>query len=132
DASRSLVNPVDAVVDVEDLSAARELAANGFAEHRFVGAGHDGANGAAVDGRGGDERHVAKPAHRHLQGARYRSGGEGENVDVAPELFDALLVGHTETLFFIHHQEAELLEMHVFREQTVGADDDVDGAGFQT
>ena len=42
------------------------------------------------------------------------------------ELLDALLVGDAEALLFVDDQEAEALEVHVLREQAVGADDDVD------
>ena len=43
---------------------------------------HDGADGAPIDGRRRDERHVAQPAHRHLQRARDRRRREREHVDV--------------------------------------------------
>ena len=59
-ALRLLVELVDAVVDVEALPAARELALHGLAHDLLVPAGDDRAHGAAVDGRGRDERQVAQ------------------------------------------------------------------------
>ena len=67
-----------------------------------------------------------------MQRARDGRGGEGEDVDVDLELLDALFVGDAEALLFVDHQEPQAFEVHVFREQPMGADDDVDRAVFET
>src|ERR1700682_2614847 len=45
--------------------------------------------------------------------------------------FQALFVGDAETLFFVDDQQTQIVELHVFGEQTMSADDDVDFAGFE-
>ncbi len=45
-------------------------------------------------------------------------------------LLEALLVADAEALFFVDDEQAEVLELDVFGKQAVGADEDVDLAGF--
>ena len=118
--------PLDAVVDVEDLPAARELALHRLADHLLVAAGDDRAHGAAVDRRRRDEREVAQARDGHLQRARDGRRREREHVDLRAELLDALLVRDAEALLLVDDEEAEVLEVHVLREEAVRADDDVD------
>ena len=42
------------------------------------------------------------------------------------QLLDALLVRDAEALLFVDDEQAQVLEVHVLRQQAVGADDDVD------
>ncbi len=128
EAGGALVEALDAVVDEEHLAAAAELAVDGLAQDGLVVARHDGADGAAIDRRRGDDRHVAQAAHRHLEGARDGRGRQGEDVDVGLEGLDALLVGDAEALLLVDHEQAEPLEVDVLGEQAVGADHDVDAA----
>jgi hypothetical protein len=72
-----------------------------------------------------------RPEHGHLQGARDRRRREREHVDARLEGLDALLVGDAEALLLVDDQQAEPLEVHVLREQAVGADHDVDGADLR-
>ena len=65
-----------------------------------------------------------------MQGARDGRGGHGEHVDFLAHLLEAFLVAHAEALFFIDDEQAEVLELDVFGKQAVGADEDVDLAGF--
>ena len=44
------------------------------------------------------------------------------------QLLEALLVSHPEALLFVDHQQAQIPELHVLREQAVRADDYVDFA----
>ncbi len=46
-------------------------------------------------------------------------------------LFQSLLVGHPETLFLIHHQQTQILEIDVPGKQAVCADHDVHAALLQ-
>ena len=41
-------------------------------------------------------------------------------------LFEAFFVADAEALLFVDDEEAEVLELQVFREDAVGADEDVD------
>ena len=55
---------------------------------------------------------------------------ERQHVDAGAELLDLLLVADAEALLLVDHEQAQVLEVHVAREQAVGADDDVDLAGL--
>jgi len=55
----------------------------------------------------------------------------GIGVDLAPELLDALLVRHAESLLLVDDEQAEIAEGDVFGEEPVRADDDVDAPGGQ-
>ena len=60
-----------------------------------------------------------------MQRARNGRGGEDEHVGLHAQALDALLVPDPETVFFIHHQQAQVLEADVLLQQAVGADDDI-------
>ena len=66
-----------------------------------------------------------------MQRARNGRGGHGEHVDLFAHLLQALLVAHAEALLFVDDEQAEVLELDVLGEQAVGADEDVDFAGFE-
>ena len=121
----------DARRDEEGLAAAIMLAQQRLAHHHRV-PGHDvGAHRQPVDRRGLDHRQLAQARHRHLQRARDRRGGEGEDVDVGSQRLEPLLVGDSEALLLVDDDEAELLELDRLGEDGVGADDDVDLAGLE-
>ena len=42
------------------------------------------------------------------------------------ELLEPLLVLHAEALLLVHDHQAQIAELHVLREQAVGADGDID------
>ena len=63
-----------------------------------------------------------------MQRARDGRGAHGEHVDFFAQLLQALFVAHAEALLFVDDQEAEVFELHVFGEQAMGADGDVDFA----
>ena len=118
----------DAGDDEEALAAAIVFAQQGLAQDDLV-AGHDiGAHREAIDRRGRDDRQFAQAGQRHLQRARDRGGGEGEDVDVGLQRLQPFLVGDAEALFLVDDDEAEALELDRFGEDGVGADDDVDRA----
>ena len=119
---------LDAVVEEEDLAAAFHLAAYGIADDAFVVGGDGGGDGEAVGGRGVDGGHVARAHECHVEGARDGGGGEGEDVDLAEEVFEFLLVGDSEALLFIDDGEAEVFVGDIAGDEAVGADDHIDGA----
>ena len=55
----------------------------------------------------------------------------GEHVHLAGELLEALLVGHAEALLLVHHQQPQVLELHILLEKPVGADQKVDAPLLQ-
>jgi len=96
--------------DDEALPAAVMFAQACFAHHHVVPLHHIGAHREPVDRRGLDGGEFAQAAHRHLQRARDRRGGEGEDVDVSAQLFQLFLVGDAKPLFLVNDDEAEVLE----------------------
>ena len=75
-----------------------------------------------------DHRHVADADERHVQRARDRRGRHGQDVHFLAHLLDALLVRDAEALLFVHDEQTEVPELHVLRQQPMGADDDVEAA----
>ncbi len=97
----------------------------------FVPVRDHGLNRHAIFGRSLDHAHVAQADQRHVQGARDGRGRHGEHVDLLAHLLDALFVADAEALFFVDDEQAEVGELEVFRKHAVGADEDVDFAGFR-
>ena len=117
-----------AVVHVEHLALAQQLAPDRLGDGAVVVLADVGEDRLAVLGRRVHEREVADAGERQLERARDRRGGEREHVDVGAQLLDALLVLHAEALLLVDDEQAEVLELHVVREQPVRADHDVDRA----
>ena len=46
-------------------------------------------------------------------------------------ILDLFLVLHAEALFLVHDEETQILELHILRQQPVGAHEDVDLALFE-
>ena len=90
-----------------------------------------GLNRQAILRRRLDDRHVADADERHVQRPRNRRRAHRQHVDFFFELLDLLLVGDAEPLLFVDHQQSEIAELDVLRQQPMRADDDVDFAGGQ-
>ena len=124
------VDGLDAVVHEVNLATALQLDFDGRADEFLIVLGHHGLNGHAVLGRRLNDAHIAQAHKRHMQRARNRRGRHGEHVNFLAHLLQALLVAHAEALLLVDDEQAEILELDVFREQPVGADEDVDLAGL--
>ena len=122
------VHVLDARDDAEDLAAAEALALDRLADDHAVEGGDEGADGEAVDRRGGDQAHLAHAGQGELQGARDRGRGQGEDVDVGLQRLQLFFVGDAEMLLLVDDQQSEVGELDALGEQGVGADDDVDAA----
>ena len=119
------VNRVHAVVDEEDLSAAFEFAQNGL-PHKSRRIWSDMRhNRQAFFGRCIQIGDVAHTCQRHVKRARNWRGGQRQHIHFGAEFFEMLLVCHAETLFFIDHDQTQILELHIRRDQAMCADDDV-------
>ena len=125
------VDGLDAIVDEENLSIARELFLDDALDERLAERGHGGLDGEAIFWRRFDHAHIAQADERHVQRAGNGSGGHREDVDILAHFFQALFVSHAEALLFVDDEQAEILKLHVLREQAVRADDDVNFACFE-
>src|SRR5574337_4239 len=63
-----------------------------------------------------------------MEGSRNRRSGERQDIDLPPELLQALLGSHPEAMLLIHNQQPQIPKMDIFLEQAVGPDHDIDGA----
>ena len=125
--SRLGLDRLDPVVDVEDLAAAVELAQDRVPDEAGGGLRDPRLDGQPVLGRGLDDAEVADPGEGEVERAGDRGGREGEHVDRAPELLEALLGGNAEALLLVDDDETQVAEADVLREEPVGPDDEVDG-----
>ena len=119
-------------MDEEHLTFAQHLAADRFRRGTRVVFTDIREDRLAVFGWRLHERQVADAGEGHLERPRDRRGGEREHVHVGAHLLDSLLVLHAESLFFVHHEQPEVLELDVLGQQAVRPDDDVDLAFLYT
>ncbi len=78
-----------------------------------------------VLGRSLDNRHVADAQQRHMQRTRNRGGAHGEHIHVLLDLLKLFFVRHAKPLLFVHHQKAQVMEVHIFGKQAVRSQHDV-------
>ncbi len=117
---------LDPVVDVEDLAATVDLAADRIADEAVVVLGDPRLDRQPRLRWCLDDRQVADADETEMEGARDRRGREGQDVDLAPHRLDALLVRHAEALLLVDHEEPEIRECDVLREDPMRPDQDVD------
>ena len=121
-----MVDALDAVMHEVDLAAAIQLAQDRLAHQLIFVRQHIGLDRHAILGRRVDHAQVADAGQRHVQRARDRCGRQRQHIHVRAHLLDTLLVAHAEALLLIHHQQPQILEVNIFRQQPVRADDDID------
>src|SRR5690606_13615207 len=73
----------------------------------------------------GDDRQVAHAGHGHVQGPRDRRGGQVENVHLAAQGLEPLLLAHPEAVLLVDDHQPQIAEAHIALQQLVGADHDV-------
>ena len=122
---------LDAVVHEVDLSAAADFAQAGLAYRRRIPLRDEGLDRQARRRRRRDQRQFAQSAHRHVERARDRRGGQGQHIDLGAQLLQALLVLHAEAMLFVDDEQAEAREPDAALQQSMRADDDIDLAGFE-
>ena len=126
---RLRLDRLDPVVDEEDLAAAVQLAQDRLPDEAGRRLGDVGLDRQPIFRRRLDRRHVADADERHVQRARDRRRRQRQDVDLAAQLLEALLVRDAEALLLVDDDQAEVLERDVLLEEPVRADDDVDRAG---
>jgi len=125
DPGADLMDGFDPVVDEVDLAVAGQLLPHRLLDRVFGVPDHLGLDREPVLRRRLDDRNVADAHDPHVQRAGNGRGGEGQDVQVAAELFDPLLVAHAEALLLVHDQQAEAGAHHILGQQAVSAHDDV-------
>ena len=122
---------VHPVVHEEDLSLPGEFPTDRLRETTFVPGDHLGDDRPPIERRRGEARDVPEAEHRHVQRSRDRRRTQGEHVRHGAGREQSLLVLDAEPLFLVDHDETEILEPHVLREQAMRSDHDVDAALLQ-
>ncbi len=126
DLLRRTVDRLHPVVDEEDLPLTRELAADRGGDLPLVVRPRERQHRVTLFGRRGDDAHLADAGDRHLERARDRGGAHREHVDIEPQLLQLLLVLDAEPLLLVDDDQAEVVKLHLVRQQPVRTDDDVD------
>ncbi len=99
-----MVDGFDAVVEIENLSAALDFALDGLDDGGFVVGDDVGLDGLAFLGGGFDGGEVADAGEAHVEGTGYGGGGHGDDVDIAAEPFELFFGGNAEALLFIDNE----------------------------
>ena len=116
------------VIEEVHLPPARHLAQNRVANHAVVVVNHARLHRQAFLRRRFQHRHIADADHRHVQRARNRRGGERQHIHLMLHVLDDFLMLHAKSLLLVHNQQTEVLELHVFAQNAVRTDKDVDFA----
>ncbi len=122
---------LDLVVHEVDLAAAPDFLPDGLRQHLLAKRDDVGLDRGASRGRRLDDGQVAHAGERHLQRARDRRCGHRQHVDADRQLLQLFFVRNPEALLFVDDEQAEFLELDVFGQQAVGADQHVHRADFE-
>ncbi len=109
----------------ETLPAAIMFPQQRLAQHHRIKRQDKGANGEPVHGRRCDDGKIADTGHGKLQCAGNRRRRQGQHMHIGAELLEPFLVGDTEMLLLIDDDKPKILEFDGFRQQRMGADDDI-------
>ena len=112
-------------MQVEHLSAAAKLLADGLVDDEIIVLQHVGLHGKPIYGCFIQNGDVPDTAHGHVQGAGNGGGRQGQHVDVPAELLELFLLCHAEPLLLVHDQQSEVTEFDVLAQKTVGTDDHI-------
>ena len=82
-------------------------------------------------GWAGDDREIADTEQRHLQGAGNGGSRQGKDIDLGLDLLNLLLVADPEPMLLVNDEQAQIVINHIFGEQAMSADDNIDLTGGQ-
>ena len=125
-----LVDVVDAVVQIINLTATGKLPSDGITDDGIVVLQYIGLHRLAPQGGLLQHRHIPDAGKCHVQRSGNGRCGEGQNVNALCHLLDALLVGHAEALLFVHHQQAKVFETDIFLQNPVGTHQQIHLSGL--
>ena len=123
---RDLLDRLDAVVQIERLSAALVLPLERRLHDLLVVLADGGADRPAALRRRLDDRDVAQAGQRHVQRPRNRRRRKREDVDLEPERAQQLFLRDAEALLLVEDDEAEVLGDDVARQHAMRSDQNVD------
>ena len=121
----------DPVVDEVNLPASADFVAHGVAHNLFVEGRKRGFDGLAVGRRSRNCGQVTGAHQAELKRSGNRRGRQGQSVDVRFERLELVLHRYAKLLLLVNHQQPQILELHTFADQRMGADQDVHCAVFE-
>ena len=74
-------------------------------------------------------RHIPQTGEGHVQRPGDGGSRQGQHVHLTAHLLEPLLVGHAEALLLVDDQQPQILELHIFLQEFMGADQQVQTAG---
>ena len=113
---------LDAVVKIENLSAALDFKANRARDFLLGIFVHESLNRLSRLRGSRKKAHVADFQEAHVKRSRNRSRAHREAVDIRPHCLEAFLVLHSETLLLVDYHEPEVSKFHVVLNNPVGSD----------
>ena len=119
------VDALHPVMEIVDLPAPTELLPHGILQNGPVVLQHVGLDRLAVRRRLFNRRHVPEAREGHIQRPGDGCGRERQHIHLAAQLLETLLVGNAETLFLVDDEQPQVLELHAFLQQLMGADEKV-------
>ena len=114
DLSCNLLDVLDTIIYIVNLSAPRKLTIDRLANHLLVVLHHISLDWNSVNRRFFEHAHITDSDKAHMQSPRNRRRRHCQNIDIFLELFDFLFVRDTKALFLIDDQKTEILEFHIF------------------
>ena len=117
-------------MQVVHLPAPGKLFLHGFGKDDIVIFQHKSLHRLPLDGRLLDGGKIPDAAHCHVQCAGNGSGRQGEHIHPDEVFLQLFLVLHAEALFLVDDDKAEVVELHIFGQQPVGAHHDIHAAGL--
>ncbi len=115
------VDGFDAVMDIVNLPPPLHLPLYRVHDDFRVVLHHIGFYGNALGGRGFYQAHVPNIRHGHVERARNRSGGHGDDINELSQLLEFFLVFDPETLFLVDYHEPQILEEDILLDKPVGS-----------
>ena len=101
-----MVDGLHAIVDVEHLPLAEDLASDGCGNSLVVVGTDVREDWVPILGSGSNMADLPNSGQRHLQGSRYRRCGQRKSVDRRTHRLDAILRCDPEALLFIDNEES--------------------------
>ena len=120
-----ICNVVDPVVDIIHLSAPGQFSADRLPDHLLIVFAYKGLDGQPVLRCLLQHAHIPDADEAHMKGPGNRGRRQRQHIHIFLQLLDFFLVGHAEPLLLIDDQQAQVLEGHIPREHSVGADDNI-------
>ena len=129
DAGGGEVDGLHPVVEVVDLTAPGQFLPHGVLQDPPVMLQYISLHRLTVGWRLLNGRHIPQTGEGHVQRPGDGGSRQGQHVHLTAHLLEPLLVGHAEALLLVDDQQPQILELHIFLQEFMGADQQVQTAG---